>query len=154
MSFLGLFPKNVFHVLRSYQQSSSGSEKLVDDIINAFVYQPITMQKVIHILIGHLKKQLELESSSTDAEELNDNEEDMESRTSTLPNSNPAITWHASSNLGPNSEHSSMVKKRPYHATKCQILTAKGILRRPIPFAKGHNMCSGCIAEASKQRKK
>jgi len=152
MSFLGLFPKNVFHILWSYQRSNSGSEKLVDDIINAFVYRPITMQKVIHILIGPFKKQLELESSSTDAEELNDNEEDMESRTSTLPNTNPVITRHASSNPGPNSEHSSIVKKRQCHATKCRILTAKGILRRPIPSAKGRNMCSGCIAEASKQR--
>jgi hypothetical protein len=107
------------------------SKKLVDDIINAFVYRPITMQKVGHILIGHFKKQLELESSSTDAEELNDNEEDMESRTSTLPNTNPAITQHASLNPSPNSEHSSIVKKRQRHTTKCRILTAKGILRRP-----------------------
>jgi hypothetical protein len=60
VSFIGLFPKQIYHVLRSYgkQHPAIAAEfnNLIEDLISAFVYQPLTMQKVIHILIARQKE--------------------------------------------------------------------------------------------------
>jgi hypothetical protein len=62
VSFLGLFPKKIFQVLQNYEQRYSSSyqatfQTLINELIMAFIYHPITIQKVIHILITQKKKQ-------------------------------------------------------------------------------------------------
>jgi hypothetical protein len=63
---LGYFPKKVFQAMQQYERelkrfnSANDTEfrKLMDDLIAAFLYRPITIQKVIHILIAWHKEVL------------------------------------------------------------------------------------------------
>jgi hypothetical protein len=66
VGFLGLFPKQIYqtrlHYSREMERCSAtfGKEimKLIDNLIAAFVYRPVTMQKVINILPAQYKNQL------------------------------------------------------------------------------------------------
>jgi len=63
VGFLGFFPKLVFQALHKYdnelQRCSSVKNDdfkiLIDDLIAAFVYRPITIQKAIQILLAKHK---------------------------------------------------------------------------------------------------
>jgi hypothetical protein len=49
--------------------------------------------------------------------------------------------------------HSNHVVPRICHASKCRLLLAKGILRRPMLCASNKSMCSGCINESLRHQK-
>ena len=64
ISFLGLFPKKIFQVLQNYGRSCNSSyqatfQTLINELITAFIYRPITIQKVIHILTTQKKTELD-----------------------------------------------------------------------------------------------
>jgi hypothetical protein len=66
VGFLGLFPKQIYQTLLHYSRemercsATFGKEimKLIDNIIATFVNRPVTMQKVINILLAQYKNQL------------------------------------------------------------------------------------------------
>jgi hypothetical protein len=116
--------------------------KLMDDLIAAFLYQPITIQKVIHILIVWHKEVL--------VEMQGDNNASIE-----LESSNSMII---ESYKDPYSETSStavctVVPKKRCYAKKCHLLQAKGIIQWPMLCVTGRNVCSGCISESTKLRR-
>jgi len=60
IGFLGLFPKKIYHALHKYGRelervnttASYDYFKLVDNLITAFIYRLLTVQKVVHILLA------------------------------------------------------------------------------------------------------
>ena len=154
VSFIGLFPKQIYHVLRSYgkQHPAIAAEfnNLIEDLISAFVYRPLTMQKVVHILIARQKEILAQyeEDDEQASSRLNDdsacNEQSMENTQQTEAQNAPSNSSQT--------QHHEQAPKRCY-GIKCGILHAKGILHRTLRCATKQNTCSGCILEMSKQRK-
>jgi hypothetical protein len=65
LSFLGLFPKQIFQALRKYEMeimrfNSAGDSEfwmLFHNLIAAIIYRPITIQKVIHIMLAQHSKE-------------------------------------------------------------------------------------------------
>jgi hypothetical protein len=83
ISFLGLFPKEIFQAMHKYgykYEKSNQSEEiqgfysLVDALITAFVYWPITLQKVIHILIAKRKAEIDLTDNEQDSTHISSNQ--------------------------------------------------------------------------------
>jgi hypothetical protein len=77
VSILGLFPKKIFPVLQNYERSCNSTyqatfQSLINELITAFIYRPITIQKVIHILTTQ-KKKTELDLASRERDTLDDN---------------------------------------------------------------------------------
>jgi hypothetical protein len=64
VNFLGLFPKSLLSVLRSYKNTlpkdiQTDFESLIAKLVNAFIYRPITIQRIIHYVIAAIKSQIE-----------------------------------------------------------------------------------------------
>ena len=153
VTFLGFMPKTIFEAMRTYgytidrdkaSEEYNKFQKLVDKLISAVVYRPITIQKAIHILIARQKNILD---------EMDQNQ----NRDTSIDQINTSIVSmrnHTSQNgVTSNSPENTESKKHACHSIKCRILYAKGIIRRPMLCLKGRNMCSGCTIESSKQRK-
>lgn len=149
VSFMGLFPKLVYQALKHYEKmhptQADEYKHLMEDLISAFVYRPITIQKVIHILIS--RKQGDL--AQFDEEE----EHDQHSTTPNEENEQNANNANDTKTADALKNQSSDPKGKKCFGSKCRILLAKGILRRVNLCTRNRNICTGCTMEASKQRK-
>jgi len=68
VGFLGLFPKRILQVIHQYEKGSQENTTaeiaeptfsiLLNELISAFVYRPIMMEKIIHILIAGKREEL------------------------------------------------------------------------------------------------
>lgn len=152
--FLGLFPKGLIQVLQTYAQRFKNSRtadeqtftNLMNKLITAVIYRPITMQKAIQNMLARERQDLELECS----QRLNS--------TSTQPSSENTIMI-----IPP---RGNLIVRQPTHAisttsqicktcyaTRCRLLPAKGNHTRNMYCAPRKNMCSGCISESIRQKK-
>jgi len=68
IGFLGLFPKSLLQTLYRYAKKieKNSNEKnefltLIEKLITAFIYRPITLQKIIQILISNKKSEIQNE---------------------------------------------------------------------------------------------
>jgi len=66
VSFMGLFPKALLQILLQYaneikwlNRDDNKFRTLIDDLITAFIYRPITMQTIIQIMVVHKKNELQ-----------------------------------------------------------------------------------------------
>jgi len=79
VGYLGLFPKGILQVLQRYTQDVKRStptkenqlNKLIEKLITAFIYRPITIQKTIQIMLAKKKKDLDNESGLVNKENGN-----------------------------------------------------------------------------------
>lgn len=151
VGFLGLFPKPLLQILNHYtrkmekdnQACSDSSEFkiLIDILITAFIYRPITLQKIIKMLIASMKQKL------TAAEKRLDDDQNTNATDTNADN----LSTHRPIIQSPPSTVQPLL--RVCHAYKCRILKAKGILRRNMFCTNNKNMCSGCINESSRHSK-
>ena len=149
VTFLGLFPKSLLEVLRKYknglkQDAQPEFDFLIRGLISAVIYRAITIQHIIQYLLVAIKLQIETDCQKRQ-EALSTNDEKEPELCSSIHSSSATSTPTAGSN-------DSTPRKLRY-ANKCQFLLAKGILRAPVPCAKGRNICPGCILESARQRK-
>ena len=155
VGYLFFFPKRIYQELRRYAREVEAStpsaspefQSLFDELIDTFVYRPITIQKVIHLLIANHKQGIEklAKRRETRAPLAANNH-------TSHPPTSPINTVEPATNPTPSQSLKSPIK-RPCHATKCRLLQAKGIVLRQQLCTTGRNMCSGCSNEATKQRK-
>jgi len=158
IGFLGLFPKSLLQILYRYANKieNHNNDKdefvtLIEKLITAFIYRPVTLQKIIQILISSKKSEIqnEQQNEQDDANfEFTNNEENdsmsiQDSNTSAKPSEKTSTPKNAS--VAPT--------QRPCYANKCRLLRAKGILRRPTFCANNKSMCSGCMNENLRHRK-
>ncbi len=159
VGYLGLLPKSILQVLIDYSyqikrdnQDDNEFFQLRDKFVTAFVYRPITMQKVIQLMIA--KEKQELEREEIDNHEATSNTENNTSAT-TSNTKTPHVhesqaSWQSACILPPsNASH----RRYECHGSKCRLLKAKGMLPRLMFCAKGKNLCSGCINELLRQKK-
>jgi hypothetical protein len=152
VNFLGLFPKcilqKLYHYARQVEAANDDNEyfmKCVNDLITAYIYRPIVIQKIIHILLAKKKKDLkDAHTTQSLASQRNDESTNYASRYSNQTH-RPYATTETQIITDPN--------QNLCHTTKCQLLRAKGILRRPMVCLKGKNMCSGCVNESQRHKK-
>jgi hypothetical protein len=105
VSFLGLFPKAILQCLQQYAREVERSNhdknaflRLIENLVTAFVYRPITIQKVIHILLSKAQMQLnELHKERTMTNESN-NDTDSTRYGSLITN---ITRRHADNNIWP-----------------------------------------------------
>ena len=130
VAFLGLFPKQLLQILHRYAytiQSPSHKEQyqqLVYMLITSFVYRPIILQKVIHIMLAKQKTSVMTNSAAIDSDSTTPmrsrlQQHQTQSYTTPRPPDNQSHTTHRSANP----------PARTCHATKCQLLHAKGIIQ-------------------------
>ena len=150
VGFLGLFPKKVFQVLKAYAAELEQSYEdvaaflaLQDRLFCAFIYRPIALQKVIHILIAAFKSYLDKLDKRREASI------DMEECDGASDKLNTSSQKTEGSIISPTASPSTF--RRKCFAIKCRILQAKGMLRKPMTCATNRNVCSGCCNEAAKQ---
>jgi hypothetical protein len=154
--FLGIMPKTIFEAMRKYghnidshktSETYQEFQALVDKLIYAIVYCPVTIQKTIHILIAKHRLTLdELDQDHVIATPAHDNTNNLISE-----DTPPLTAAKTETETCPSIEES---KRNVCHAIKCRILYAKGIIRRPMMLCStGRNICSGCTIEAAKQKK-
>jgi hypothetical protein len=72
VGYLGLFPKAILQALGQYakwveqqQHNKADFLKKIDNLVTAFIYRPITIQKVIQILVTNEKISWTLENKDT-----------------------------------------------------------------------------------------
>jgi len=150
VGYLGLFPKPILQTLYQYardikkfNQDNDEFIDLIDKLITAFLYRPITMQKTIQLMIAEKKKSLCMPEDMIGSSEKTENIEHNSMRSSNTTNAHSSNT-------------NKIYSPRPQlicNANKCRIMKAKGILRRPMFCVQGKNMCSGCINENLRHRK-
>ena len=135
IGFLGMIPKPILKELRRHSrelknlnQDFTSFDVLIEKLICAFLYRPITVQKIINTLLTKYKDNLQKFDNDTTSGIAEDN------------GSQP--TFPAT----PSSEKSQHIPRK-CHAIKCRILLAKGILRKPVFCTANRNMCSGCTNE-------
>jgi hypothetical protein len=129
VSFLGLFPKAILQCLQQYAREVERSNhdknaflRLIENLVTAFVYHPIMIQKVIHILLSKAQTHLyKLHKERTTTNESND-DTDSTRYGSLITN---ITRRHTDNNMAPND---TIISSRPCHAHKCRLLKAKGIL--------------------------
>jgi hypothetical protein len=65
MGFIGLFPKTILYILHQYantikrtfnEEDSKSFIKLMENLLTAFIYRPVVIQKVIQLMLCHYKK--------------------------------------------------------------------------------------------------
>jgi len=154
VGFLGLFPKKILECLKQYaeevgraNQDKEEYMKCVTNLITAFVYRPLAIQKVIQIMTTEKKKSILNaipKNITTDP--------DADDATQYAPSINNTSTTANTHTL---SNYQNTLREVPpiCYGNKCRILKAKGILRRPMFCANRRNMCAGCIHEAGRHRK-
>eukprot|EP00590_Aulacoseira_subarctica_P005385 CAMPEP_0172418598 /NCGR_PEP_ID=MMETSP1064-20121228/5061_1 /TAXON_ID=202472 /ORGANISM="Aulacoseira subarctica , Strain CCAP 1002/5" /LENGTH=302 /DNA_ID=CAMNT_0013157589 /DNA_START=1150 /DNA_END=2058 /DNA_ORIENTATION=+ len=123
VGFLGMFPKSIFQV------------------------RPISIQKVIHILLSAYKQHLNNLDEQRLTEDIQETTKEPQEPKSTASPTPLELS---------NSSKTTSITMTPNHkcyANKCQLLQARGILRRRVPCIKGRNTCSGCSIEAGIHRK-
>jgi hypothetical protein len=152
VGFLGLFPKKIFQELRRYAKkvekdtptASSEFQTLFDRLIDAFVLRPVTIQKIIHMLIAKHKEGIEKLAKRREA------------AANPMPaeQAQPNVDTDASMEPSIHEQTATQIKQRqPCYATKCRLLKAQGTGIRQMYCLVRRNMCSGCSKESSKQCK-
>jgi hypothetical protein len=139
VNFMGLFPKSLLVVLRTYkhglpQDKQDDLDLLISRLLSTFIYRPILLQKIIHYLTSKMK--LIIAEALKERDDTNAN------------NLTPAPLVPCSNECAP-----ALRPAKICFANKCRLLKAKGIIQKPMLYAKARNMCSGCIYENSCQRK-
>jgi len=150
VSFLGLFPKKIFQTLRNYELENkrlnyTGSKNfrtLMDNLITAVIYRPITIQKVIQIMLAQHKQILATAEQAT-ANCVEDN-----TTASAINSFN--IT---SVNDETPTRNDKQATKQKCFASKCRLLQARGFIKHAMYCKEGRNMCSGCTIEIARHRK-
>jgi hypothetical protein len=153
VGFLGLFPKCILQCLYNYAREVAKTKHdkgnfmpLVNDLITAFVFRPVVIQKVIQIM---LSKQKNAVINGGLAENLPGNTSDDPTEYASC---NGNIT-HLATPV-PASNTSTHATTQPFcYGNKCRLLRAKGILRRPMRCVCKKNMCSGCINESLRHKR-
>jgi hypothetical protein len=115
---------------------------LIDKLITAFLYRPITTQKTIQLKITEKKKSLCVPEDIIGSSEKTENIEHNLMRSSNTTNAHSSNT-------------TKIYSPRPQwicNANKCRIMKAKGILWRPMFCVQGKSMRSGCINENLRHR--
>jgi len=151
VGFIVLFPKPLLPILNQYAKDIRKSDQendeflsLINNLVTAFLYRPITIQKVIQMLISRKKTLL--------------NSEEQEKRPS-MPNNETCEhpdSIHMEQNSSVNNEtmpNTPQVRREMCGADKCRLLKAKGIIRRPMYCSNRRCMCSGCISKSLRHRK-
>jgi hypothetical protein len=150
LCFFSLFPKNLFQALRKYElmikrfdeHKSGPFRSLIDALNTAIIYRPITMQKVIQIMLTQHRST----SESIEKDAYNVHTETHSGAESTINSGLSSI--ETTTDHTPN--HS---RKQKCYASKCRILKARGIIKYTMTCSKNRNMCTGCLLEMAKQRK-
>ncbi len=121
VSFMRLFPKALLQILLQYankikrfNRDDNKFRALIDDLITAFIYRPITMQKIIQIMVVHKKNELQA----------------LDTRNLTTPSSSNNDASRQTSNAHPNNQRRSTETIRICQANKCRILRAQGALTK------------------------
>jgi hypothetical protein len=146
--FLGLFPKSTLQCLYKYAREVAKMNhdkgkfmSLVNDLITAFVYRPIVIQKVIQIMPS---KQKNAVINGRFAENLpSSNSDDPTEYASCNGN-----TTHLDTPVPAFNTSAHAAAQHFCHGNKCRLLRAKGILRRPMQCVYKKSMCSGCINQS------
>jgi hypothetical protein len=140
---LGLFPKPILRELKRYarelknlNQDVDTFNALLEKLMNAFLYRPIIIQKIIHIMLARVKDSLESFEKQLATANLSHADEPISvstlvTHTTPLPKSLPPI-------------------KRKCYGTKCRILQIQGIIDGPMLCTINRNLCSGCTNENQK----
>jgi hypothetical protein len=143
--YLELFPKLMLQTLLHYARhfTNNGQEKrfymaLIGILITAFIYRPITIQRFIQIMMAKEKNQLNSEMFASVAEVDNADQNDT-------------VSLNTQSTINQRKHESTPQMHRICVASKCQLLQAKGILRRPMFCLSNKNRCSGCLNELQHQ---
>jgi hypothetical protein len=141
-----LFPKSILQKLYQYaqeierfQQDKGDFMLLIDNLITAFIYRLITIQKVIQLMLTTKKDSLSV-AIQEDNNILNAPDASTEIEISTATTPKPI-------------KDTKSTLLQACSASKCRLLKAKGIFRRDMTFAKNKNMSSGFINEALRHRK-
>jgi len=139
----------LLEVLRKYKNSLKQDAQpefdfLIRGLVSAVIYCAITIQHIIQYLLVAIKLQIETDCQKRQ-EALSINGEKESELCSSVHSSSATSTPTAGSN--------DSTPRKLCYANKCRILLAKGILRAPVPCAKGRNICPGCILESARQRK-
>ena len=140
VSFLGFFPKRIQQELRRYYReienitpTASGEfQALMDELIDAFVHRPITIQKVIHILIAQHKEGIDKLAKRREALANPASDNNM------IPTARSNSLKAPSEKTKPTAKTS--IVKRQCYAAKCRLLQAKGIVLRPMFCVTGRHM--------------
>jgi hypothetical protein len=154
MGFIGLFPKAILDVLHHYtrdiRKTSSVKEcnsfiKLIEHLLTAFIYRPVVMQKVIQLMLCKQKKQIEqpkeLDTNTSTSEEADKRPEITSTRDSSALND--VLSREGQQQvIQPNN-----TSRNICYASKCRILQAAGIIRRPMFCMPGKQTCAGCNNE-------
>lgn len=148
VAFLGFLPKMIFQTLCRYEieiqrcsAEKSTEFRLFEDLITSFVYRPILMQKIIHILLAQHRECLS--AAGCDQEDNNDS-------TSIL---NDPTSQNIQGDTNVDTPETTMPLRRKCFASKCRLLWAKGVLQQYMVCTNGQSMCVGCYNELAKQRK-
>ena len=135
IGFLGPIPKQILRELRRHSrelknlnQDFASFDQLIEKFICAFLYRPITVQKIINTLLAKYEDNLKQFDTDTTSE--------------TTEDAAPHITTPTAS-----ARAKAQPTPRQCHAIKCRILQAKGIIRKPALCTASRNMCSGCTNE-------
>jgi len=158
VGFLGLFPKAVLLVMHQYAKdiektSHEGDNtellSLMHQLITAFVYRPIIIQRVIQLMITRKKQQIEQawkeahDAGANRGEGNTGNNDNSIERPTHPPDPNNPGLRQDDQYTNQATSHSLIV----CHAIKCRLLNAVGVIRRPMYCMSGKNTCSGCSNE-------
>jgi hypothetical protein len=125
ITFLGFFPKKILQALQNYEkeiqrfndENNVTFKTLIDNLVTAIVYRPITIQKVIHIMLAQQKDIL---ANITDENESQTNDSISNTELGTLQASD--TSEEIFTNI-PNGESNCRC-----YASVCRLLQAKGII--------------------------
>jgi hypothetical protein len=125
--------------------------KLFEHLLTAFIYRPVVMQKVIQLMLCKQKKQIEqpkeLGTNVSTSEEADKRPEITSTRDSSA--SNDVLSREGQQQvIQPNK-----TSRNISYASKCRILQAAGIIRRPMFCMTGKQTCTGCNNEMMQHRK-
>ena len=117
--------------IKKSNQDNDEFISLIDNLVTAFIYRPITIQKVIQILVTRRKNLLNPTEQEGSIQSINhENRELLRS----LPMEQSTFSVIEDVQNTPHIQEIS-------HADKCRLLKAKGILRRPM-FCSNKKACA------------
>jgi len=140
VGFTGMFPKPILQELKrqsrelkELNQDYETFDTLIDKLVTAFIYRPITIQKVINILLAKFKASLLACEKAHNA-------------------TAPTVTTILTTDNELSAPTPPQALRRCY-ATNCRVLQATGIIRSTMICAMNRSMCSGCTNEQQKHSK-
>jgi len=159
VGFLGILPKPILSTLHQYGKDiertsgdSSEFETLITQMHNAFIYRPITIQKVIQLLITKEQQKISTYLTELETEKERTNITHIPVNNIQQQNMEERQLQNSSSPTGRQPKLSSTLLRICY-GDKCRLFKAKGIIRRPMYCMEKRNICSGCHNETLRHRK-